>query len=455
ESGEEIRRLREENQRLREENRELIQEAADSAEDDGGALEDALAHYAGLLRGIGEARRADKEQWRAERGSLRDRVRGLELRLAQVGIGRDHVAQLLALTDDARKHMVGEARALYVELEDAAGMAYSRMDAADELAADLARTLVLDDDSGGDVSEAVGAEARRTFVDTVALAAEARVASAVALAAVSELRLMRVQGHVVEAVAEISAKHKLRVGDMERETDAVRQLLRDRDARVRELELDLANRPSTETNDDASSPLHEQVAALQLQLRAMEDMVDDHEAFAEASARKANDMETRCVRSRATLEEYEVNMRAHVEAIDRLRRQLVEVESDRAIMAENADFRSAWLKDNYAQAYRGLMAALQESGDRHAASLGQRIKYVHALKSQILVLKQELAECTRDRDRFGHHVRLLKSELDAYREVGEDDAKEIRERSRLPAVALRTRSRKTGVKGLYDYSGEE
>ncbi|KAJ2642500.1 hypothetical protein GGF44_001634, partial [Coemansia sp. RSA 1694] len=465
EGAAELDELRAEAQALREENAALRETAAGGADDAVEEARDALAHYAALLRGVGDARRADRETWRAERCALVDRVHALELRAAHVGIARDHVARLLEITDDARKHMVGEARALYVELEDAADVVYCRMDAADELAADLHRVLTLDDYEDCAPMAAVdetAAAVRRAFVDDVVRAVDAKVVSTQVMADVNELRLMRVQGHVVEAVADISARHKLKVAELHDALDqaagecrqAHEMAAQDRkahDARVAELELALANAPTAAREEDSAAlaaaavaPLHAHIDALTLQLRALEDTADDFEARAEAADRRAHAYEAQTCKTLSILEQSEINMALHVEELTSLRQHVSEVEADRAIMAEKTDFQIAWLKDNFAQAYRGLELALEGSGGGHT-NLGQRIKYVNALKTQILQLKKEIVECTRDRDRYGHHVRLLKSELDAYREVNEDDAAVIRDQYRHPASRLATKSRRGGA----------
>ncbi|KAJ2316809.1 hypothetical protein GGI00_006926, partial [Coemansia sp. RSA 2681] len=276
EGAAELDELRAEAQALREENAALRETAAGGADDAVEEARDALTHYATLLRGVGDARRADRETWRAERCALVDRVHALELRAAHVGIARDHVARLLEITDDARKHMVGEARALYVELEDAADVVYCRMDAADELAADLQRVLTLDEYEDCAPLAAVdetAAAVRRAFVDDVVRAVDAKVVSTQVMADVNELRLMRVQGHVVEAVADISARHKLKVAELHAALDqaagecrqAHEMAAQDRkahDARVAELELALANAPTAAREEDSAALAAAAVAPL-------------------------------------------------------------------------------------------------------------------------------------------------------------------------------------------------
>ncbi|KAJ2821815.1 hypothetical protein GGI24_004107, partial [Coemansia furcata] len=255
-----VEELHAENAALHGEVSALREEVEELREDDGSAddLRDALAHYAALLRAVGDARRRDRGLWREERAALADRVCGLELRLGDACISREYLARVLGITDDARKHMVGEARAMYMELEDAADVIYGRMDVADELSADLQRALHLEDDDSpvecALLVDETRAVVRRGFVDDLVRASEARVASAQAAADVSELRLMRVQGHVVEAVADISARHKLRVAELHEALEEARAESRlahdaaaeDRklhDARVAELELALADAP--------------------------------------------------------------------------------------------------------------------------------------------------------------------------------------------------------------------
>ncbi|KAJ2745657.1 hypothetical protein GGI20_001982 [Coemansia sp. BCRC 34301] len=461
----EVAGLREERETLRAQNSDLLAENEALGEDASDGISDALAHYAWLLRCVGDARRADRSQWSEERRVLVDRVAALEQRVAAVGIARDHVARLLEITDDARKHMVGEARALYVELEDAADVVYCRMDAADELACDLQRVLTIEDPGDDGVAETALA-ARRVFVETVVQATDARVASAQALADVGELRLMRIQGHVVEAVAGISAGHKARVAELHSALATAQAETRDahaaaaeerksHDARVAALELELANAPAASDADASSAaaaaaaaaaavePLHAHIDVLTLQLRAMAETLDDHEARADDADRRAHAYEAQASRARSILEQTEVTMADHVEELVGLRQLVAEVEADRAIQAETADFQIAWLKENFANAYRGLESAL--SGGNHT-SLGQRIKYVNALKTQILQLKKESVECARDRDRYAHHVRLLKDELAAYKEVNEDDAAVIRDHhNRFPGARLAVKSRKTEI----------
>ncbi|KAJ2043397.1 hypothetical protein H4S04_006782 [Coemansia sp. S16] len=453
-----VEELHAENAALREEVLALREDSDDSVED----MQEALNHYAELLRGVGEARRVDREQWRGERSQLVDRVCGLELKLEYVEIARDHLARMLGITDDARKHMVGEARAMYMELEDAADVVYGRMDVADELAADLQRALTLEDDSNVDYAPLVDETAafvRHSFVDDLIRTADARVASAQAIADVNELRMMRVQGHVVEAVADISARHKLKVAELHDDLDQAKAECRqahemaaeDRkhhDARVAELELALANAPAARDDTEelaaaAIAPLHAHIHTLTLQLRGLEETVDECEAHAEEAGRRARAYEAQAIRSRTILDQSEVDMAEQVDTINSLRQHIAEVEAERAIMAEKTDFQIAWLKDNYSQAYRGLEAVLTGGGH---TNLGQRIRYVNGLKTQILALKKEVVECTRDRDRHSHHVRLLKSELDAYKEVNEEDAATLR-KLQNPAARLTAKTRRRAMPG--------
>ncbi|KAJ2281353.1 hypothetical protein EV176_000519 [Coemansia sp. RSA 451] len=121
------------------------------------------------------------------------------------------------------------------------------------------------------------------------------------------------------------------------------------------------------------------------------------------------------------LEQCEVNMATHVSDINAMGQRIAELESERAILAEQTQFQTTWLKENYAKAYQDLDAVLSHSGHNN---LRQRIRYVEGLKTQILALKKEGFECSRERDRFKHSVGLLKSELDAYKEV--NDVEEFR-----------------------------
>ncbi|KAJ2849224.1 hypothetical protein GGI22_005572, partial [Coemansia erecta] len=168
------------------------------------------------------------------------------------------------------------------------------------------------------------------------------------------------------------------------------------------------------------------------------DPMDDDERAAYEHQNASLDAQVE--RMNQVLEQCEVDMTAQVDQIGRMRQYIAEIESERAILAEQSQFQINWLRENYTMAYNELDSVLNNNGGH--TNLRQRIRYVESLKTQILTLKKENFECTRDRDRLKHNVNLLKSELDAYKEVSEAEA--LRVRSHVRGRPARGRgSRKT------------
>ncbi|KAJ2383575.1 hypothetical protein GGI05_005272, partial [Coemansia sp. RSA 2603] len=103
---------------------------------------DAVKHWAGVVHVLGERLRLERVRWKEEREALTECVERLEHREALYSVALDHVEHLLALKEDARMHMVREARALYGELQEAAEAAADSLDAEAELAHDLERLVL-------------------------------------------------------------------------------------------------------------------------------------------------------------------------------------------------------------------------------------------------------------------------------------------------------------------------
>ncbi|KAJ2748602.1 hypothetical protein IWQ56_007418, partial [Coemansia nantahalensis] len=279
----------------------------------------------------------------------------------------------------------------------------------------------------------------------------AHVASVRAEGAVQELSYMRMQGQIVETVGDMSAQHKAECARLEADLAAARADYRKLqemavanraafEARVAELDARIAESGAA---PDAAQ-LESENAALAAQVQQLGDLATDLEARLEVADYAVDDERAEADRQRLglesqnahmtrVLEQCEVDMAAHVEQISAMGQHIAELESDRAIMAEQTQFQIAWLKENYAKAYQDLDAALNGNGGGGGGhnNLRQRIRYVESLKTQILALKRECLEAARDRDRFRHSAALLKSELGAYKEVSGAEAL----RSRVPARA--------------------
>ncbi|KAJ1793857.1 hypothetical protein LPJ59_004664, partial [Coemansia sp. RSA 2399] len=414
--------------------------------------EDALAHYAQLMQELDRKHRVEKARWEDERKTMQDRMDRYRYRDAMHSIQNDYLLDHMDITEAARVHMVHEARALYEELQDQTAVAYECGDAGAELAGDLERALSISSAPGGpdasaDVEELeaeVRAIARHNFVDTMEQAQAAQVARVRIESELQELRYMRMQGQMVEAASEMSAQFKLERAKMENDLANARTDYRglqdlastNRSAferQLAELQDKLAEaqtkagasgdvRKLTAENTALSAEianLEEMCVELESRLESADvDLMDDDERAAYEHQNASLDAQVE--RMNQILEQCEVDMTAQVDQIGRMRQYIAEIESERAILAEQSQFQINWLRENYTMAYNELDSVLNNNGGH--TNLRQRIRYVETLKTQILTLKKENFECTRDRDRLKHNVNLLKSELDAYKEVSEAEA---------------------------------
>ncbi|KAJ1964613.1 hypothetical protein GGI12_001318 [Dipsacomyces acuminosporus] len=400
-------------------------------------------------------------------------------------IGKEYLAALLHVKEDARLHMVREARELYCELQDQATVAYEHMDAGAELAADLQRLLTLSPSTSSDnnaapalvdtlVSEAHSAS-RSVFVESMTRAAESQVSRVRVESELRELKYMAVQGKIVETVGDMSAQHKEErarleasladaqsdYGDLQKLVGVNRAAF---EARISELEAEISGLRACSAPSGAMAALKSANEALEGQVRKLSEENAELEARIEvvdyemddertASERQRAALESQLQRTHQVLEQCEVDMATQVDQINSMRQYIAEVESEQAILAEQSQFQINWLKENYASAYRDLDAVLSNNGGH--ANLRQRIKYVENLKTQILALKRENFDFSRDRDRYKHQVRLLKSELDAYKEVSDMDAFRSRSRVRGRSAAHRTKSTTRGKASPHaDANGE-
>ncbi|KAJ1988452.1 hypothetical protein GGI26_005590 [Coemansia sp. RSA 1358] len=437
--------------------------------------DDAVAHYVELMHEIDQKHRAEKSKWEAERKAMQDRLDRYKYRDTMHAIQQEYLLDTLDTTEAARLHMVQEARSLYGELQDQEMIVCEYGDAGTELAEDLQRLLSLSGSTDGRYGDAADVEhleadiralAQQSFVEAVQRAQAAQIARVHIEGELQELRYMRAQGHIVESAGEMSAQFKVEVAKLEHDLSNARTDYRDLQA------LATANRSAFETqladmqakvaelqangglSRDAKNleaenlkltatiaGLTEESAELEARLEAIDYEMDDERTEYE---RQYAAFDSQNQRLHKVLEQCEVDMAAQVEQINRMRQYIAEVEGERAILAEQSQFQINWLKENYAMAYKDLDIVLNNNGGH--TNLKQRIKYVENLKTQILGLKKENFEYSRDCDRLKHTVSLLKSELDAYKEVNDVDA--FRARSRVRGQAALNRSKSAGRKTM-------
>ncbi|KAJ2615294.1 hypothetical protein GGH99_000888 [Coemansia sp. RSA 1285] len=438
------------------------------------AREDALAHYAQLLRDLDQKHRAERRQWDSERAAMADRLDRLRFRDAMYAIQQDYLLETVDAKEAARAHMVREARGLYDELQDQTAVAYECGDAGAELADDLERALAISASRDADADvEALETEVRalaqHAFVEAVERTQAAQSARARVDGELRELRQMRAHGEMVAAAGEMSAQYA-----------ADRARLEDDLARARTdyrglQELAAANRATferqlAELRSEAVADAQHTASAAEAAGR-IEELAAENAALLEEAARLEDEcaglaarleeaadadaaadggeehgavLEAQIDRMHQVLEQCEADMTAQVDQIGRMRQYIAEIESERAILAEQSQFQINWLRENYTMAYNELDSVLNNNGGH--TNLRQRIRYVETLKTQILTLKKENFECTRERDRLKHSVTLLKSELDAYKEVSDADAMRARSRVRgLPTPGRARRAQKTAA----------
>ncbi|KAJ2785537.1 hypothetical protein H4R18_000482 [Coemansia javaensis] len=444
-------------ERLAAANAELTAELDDGAAWADEQRDEALAHQAQLLQAVADKHRAGKAQWAAEREALQARLDRYKFREHLWAIQEHHMQTLIEITEDARVHMVQEARSLYCELQDEAAAADGNMDAGEALADDLQRLLALPADADADADAAdlerqlaeVRDLARAVLAEGVQRAQDAAVARVRAEAAAQEARLMRVQGQVVEAAGEMSAQHKAERARLEGALDSARSDYRglqelatanraalearaaELQAQAAELQARLGELEGQAGGAEDAARLETENAELRAQVERLGDYAAELEAQLEVADYAADDeragteqqraaLEARNAHMTRVLEQCEVDMAAQVEQISSMSQHIAELESERAIMAEQTQFQISWLKENYSKAYQDLDSVLSNGGGH--SNLRQRIRYVESLKSQILALKRECLEASRERDRHRHAAALLRSELEAYKEVSDADA---------------------------------
>ncbi|KAJ2798047.1 hypothetical protein H4R20_004964, partial [Coemansia guatemalensis] len=434
---------------------EMVDGLADGTAQADAQRDEALAHYTGLMQALADKHRAEKAQWEAEQTSMRRRLERYKHRESLWVIQDQHMQQLLEAKEDARSHMVQEARGLYCELQEEAAAADERMDAglaiADELSS-LVRASSSATGSGeaADLDQQVSdmrESIRRAFLEDMQRSQEAQISRMHVDNELQELKFMRVQGQIVETAGEMSAQHKAERARFEAELATARNDYRGLqdlaatnrsafEAQIAELKAKISELAELGSSSQDAAQLEADNAALagqvqqltnlnaelEEQLEAFEYTVDDERAEYE---RQRLVFESRSLHMTKVLEQCEVNMATQVSHINSMSQRVAELESERAIMAEQTQFQINWLKENYSKAYQDLDSVLNNGGGGHG-NLRQRIKYVENLRAQILNLKKENFESARDRDRYKHHVSMLKSELNAYKEVSDADAYRVR-----------------------------
>ncbi|KAJ2886201.1 hypothetical protein FB639_001627 [Coemansia asiatica] len=458
-----MQELEEINSELKNDCNQLQMQLNDVSEDVMGASEmrdQALTYYANLMQALADKHRAEKDSWKAERKSFRNRIDRYQYREGMYAVAQEHLYQMLSIKEDARLHMVQEARNLYCELQDQADIALDNVDAGAELAHDLEKLLSLDG-SSQDASEfeqmidEMRIWTRRAFIGDMQQVQEAQTASAQAEFGALELRFMHMHGEIVGTVEEMSQTHKREKAKLKAAIDSAeadyRQLEQmatasrsSFEARISELEDALKNaggRSGTSADIAELEARNAELTQINAELEAQIDVIrcqigDDRAVNDQQQAA----YEGQLMRLRQVLEQCESDMASQVDQILQMRQHIAEVESERAILAEQSQFQINWLKEHHAMAYKDLDMVLNNNGGH--TNLRQRIKYVENLKSQIMSLKKENFDCSRERDRYKYHVNLLKSELDAYKEV--NDVELLRGKSRL--VRGRSVSRQTKQK---------
>ncbi|KAJ1748656.1 hypothetical protein LPJ78_003852 [Coemansia sp. RSA 989] len=417
---------------------------------------DALAHYMETMQQLDSRYRAERKQWADERNELQERLVRYRFREGMWATQLEHTENELAATEEARMHMVGQARAMYEEL----------LEAWDEQAeqAEIAFLLATaGSEPGEDPSELQDTAelVRHVFVNSIQRAQEAQKERACVENSLQELKFMRVQGQIVETVGEMSQKHKAERFKLESDLEAARSDYRklhelaasskkqfetqvaELESRIGELSAVSAfpqnNAAQLEAENAALSAQVKQLAALNADMDARLEVFEVSAADEQGEmAEHIQMLESHNSQMSRLLEQCEVDMATNVQEINQMGQRIAELESERAILAEQSQFQIAWLKENYSKAYRDLDIVLNNDGGH--SNLRQRIRYVESLKTQILGLKKESFEYARDRDRFKHQVQLLKSELNAYKEVG--DASRVRSRvySQTTAAAAARRN---------------
>ncbi|KAJ1941653.1 hypothetical protein FBU59_003441, partial [Linderina macrospora] len=449
---------------------QLEEQAADLAETASSGNEEALGYYVQMMQAMYAKHAREKEQWKEERAKLRGFIDRHRYRESMHVIREGFLGDMLEIKEDARAQMVHEARQMYVEMQEQAGVIYEQMDAGAELAGDLQRVLTLSTETPlGDVLAEVQHSVRNTFVGSMERLQEARVRRARLECNLMELKYMSVQGKIVETAGDISMQSKEEREQLERDLEAARTDLQDLqqmaasdresfEAHISDLQAEIAelrrksdrvaspvardvSSSSLSGNDDDSLEalrqevlqLVEEKAELEARLESIDYEMDD--VRAEYELERAS-YESRIGRMKELLEQCEVDMETHVDEIEVMRRYLAEVEGERAIIAEQSQFQINWLKDNYAAAYHDLDAILSNNGGH--TNLRQRIKYVDSLKNQILDLKKESFEGGREREKLRYQMDALRGELEAYREVVDVEAVQPKSRlySRTPARHL-------------------
>ncbi|KAJ2724494.1 hypothetical protein GGI07_001925 [Coemansia sp. Benny D115] len=437
-----LQELEEINEEIKLDCQELERIAEEISEDlaDSNDLRDrALAHYAGMMQAMADKHSAERDAWKAERSALRGRIERYQYREAMFDTELQYMSDMLEIKEAARQHMVQEARSLYCELQDQAAVADDHMDAGAELASDLQRLLTIDGRTSvasadgieiGQVVDEMRVWTRHAFLDDMQRLTEAQVTSIRLEADVQELRYMRMQGEIVETVGDMSSQHKRERARLEsslQEASAdFRQLQQqaseyraDMEARVRELEealQDMEENGAGHLGTDQPE-LTQYIAKLEARVEALGYEINEERAQQE---RLRDSHDRQVYRLHQVLDQKEADAASSKDDMHRLRNQLLELEGEQAVMAEKLQFQNNWLKENHAMAFRDLESMLNNNGGH--TNLRQRIRYVESLKTQIVALKKENFECSRERDRFKHHVGLLRSELDAYKEVKDVDA---------------------------------
>ncbi|KAJ1721544.1 hypothetical protein LPJ53_003947 [Coemansia erecta] len=358
---------------------------------------EAVEHWARLLRQMQARRAQDQDAWRGERDALVERVRRLEAREALHAVAREWLEQMLGVKEDARVHMVREARSLYAELQEQAEAAVDSLDAEAELARDIERLLLTDEghDDGADggaveaarAVDSLSVDVRRAYIEQAVLSLDACAQGARARERAREMGYMRVHAELVEAAELVAEDVRLRAED----ACAIR------DAHIEELQRQV-------------DEMAEQLAEQQQQPPSASSEAVDSAAFA-----------AQVERQRLLLEQCEAEMSRQTDQVRSLRGQLAECEAERALAAEHAQFQITWLKEHHALAYRDLDLVLSSSGGGHT-NMKQRIRYVEALKTQLLAVKKDRDEALREMERLRHALRTARGELEAYREVRDADA---------------------------------
>ncbi|KAJ1735869.1 hypothetical protein LPJ61_000313 [Coemansia biformis] len=442
---------------------DMVDDLAEGSAQADGQRDEALSHYTGVMQALSDKHCAEKTQWKAEREAMQERLNRYKYREHMWAIQEQYLQEHLAIKEAARQHMVQEARNLFCELQDEAEVAGEQMDAGAALADDLQHLLTLQ--AGGDgagldqhLSE-VRELTRAVFLESIQRAQEAGISRVRVESAVQELAFMRVQGQIVETVGDMSAQHKAERARLESALAAARSDYRGLqelaagncatyEAQVGELRARIGELVEPGNTQDAArleaenatlvatvKRLGNLVAELEARLEVADYAVDDERA---ESDRHQTALESQNAHMNRVLEQCEVDMAAQVEQISAMGQFIAELESERAIMAEQTRFQINWLKENYSKAYQDLDTVLSNGGGH--SNLQQRIRYVESLKTQILTLKRECFEASRDRDRFRHNVSLLKSELGAYKEVSDVDAARSRIQARGRPTAQRSGS---------------